>query len=204
VSQEKVDDRDKSASLLVGAARVAQARSLGRSWSHTVKRFLQATFRAGVPFGVAMGVFFYVQHRQPMAILGGLVAGLLFGIGMALIQQRGEKRLRKLGLVVGDLRPVQERAIPLQLDVNAALEKSRSSLSAIRKMRPDSILVNSYKISAATGMTWQSFGEHILVDVQPTTNGSIVKVTSRPKVSTTTMDSGKGFENVEVFAKALQ
>lgn len=150
-----------------------------------------------------MSVFFYIQHRQPIAIVGGLIAGLLFGIAMAFVQRRGERRLQKLGLRVGDMQPAQERTISLPVDANMAMEKAKSALAAIRKIRSDSIKATGSKITATTGMTWQSFGERIDVDILPTAAGSSVRISSRPKVATTTMDSGKGYENVELFAKAL-
>jgi hypothetical protein len=116
-----------------------------------MKEFTQAAFRAGIPYGVAMGVFFYVQHRGPMAIVGGLIAGLLFGIGMALYQRRGERRLRKLGVSGGDMKPAQERTISLPVDANVAIEKAKSALLAMRKVRSDSIKANGSQITATTG-----------------------------------------------------
>jgi hypothetical protein len=168
-----------------------------------VKKFTQAVIRAGVPFAIAMGVFYYVQHRRTIAIVGGLIAGLLFGIAMAMYQQRGERRLQKLGVSAGDMKPTQERIISLRVDANAAMEKAKSALAAIRKIRPDSIKVTGSQITATTGITWQSFGERISVDILPTEAGSSVRISSRPKVAMTAMDSGKGHENVELFAKAL-
>lgn len=168
-----------------------------------MKRFLQVALRAGVPFGVAMGLFYYVQNRQPIAILIGLIAGLLFGIAMAFTQRCGERRLQRLGLSTGDMRPVQERTVSLPLDINAALMKSRTALNAIRKVQTASIFINENQITATTGMTWQSFGERISVDIQPAADGSTVRISSRPKVATTIMDSGKGLENVELFARSV-
>jgi len=169
-----------------------------------VKQFRQAVIQAGVPFGIAMGAFFYLQTRQPLAaIVGGLVAGLLFGLGMAFNQRRGERRLEKLGVSAGDMKPIQDRTISLPVDANAAMEMSKSALVAIRKIRSDSIAATGREITATTGMTWKSFGERISVEIQPTVTGSSVRISSRPKVATTSMDSGKGRENVELFAKAM-
>jgi hypothetical protein len=168
-----------------------------------MKKFMQAAFRAGIPFGVAMGVFYYVQHRGPLAIVGGLIAGLLFGTGMAFYQRQGERRLQKLGISAGDMKPAQERTISLPVDANVAIEKAKSALLAMRKVRSDSIKANGSRITATTGMTWQSFGEQISVDILPDVAGSTVRISSRPRVATTTMDGGKGRENVELFTKAL-
>jgi hypothetical protein len=168
-----------------------------------VKKFALATVRAGTPFGIAMGVGYYVRHRQPIAIVGGLIAGLLFGIAMAFHQRRGERRLQKLGLDAEDMKPAQERTISLPVDANAAMEKAKRALLAIRKIQSDSIRANGSQITATAGVTWQSFGERISVDIVPTAAGSSVRINSRPKLATTTMDSGKGRENVELFAKEL-
>ena len=69
--------------------------------------------------------------------------------------------------------------------------------------RSNSINADGSQITAAAGMTWQSFGERISVDISPAAMGSSVRISSRPKVASNTMDGGKGFENVELFAKAL-
>jgi hypothetical protein len=172
-----------------------------------VKKFTQAIIRAGVPFGLAMGVFFCLQTRQPGAmvggVVGGIVSGLLFGVAIAMYQRRGERRLRKLGVSAGDMRPAQERTIALPADANAAMKKAKNALAVIRKIQSDSISENGNQVTARTGITWQSFGERISVEVQPTVAGSSVRISSRPKVATTTMDGGKGRENVELFAKAF-
>jgi hypothetical protein len=168
-----------------------------------VKEFTKSTIRAGVPFGLAMSVFFYLQIRRPGAIVGGLVAGLLFGIGMTLYERRREKRLRKLGLSPGDMKPTQERTISLQFDLNTAMQMAKSALMSIRKIQSDSIRENGHQVTARTGVTWQSFGERISVEILPTVGGSAVHIISRPKLATTTMDGGKGRENVELFGKAL-
>lgn len=168
-----------------------------------MKKFALAVVRAGAPFGIVMGVSYYVQHRQPIAIVGGLLAGLLFGIAMALYQRRGERRLQKLGLNAEDMKPAQERTISLTVDANAAMERAKSTLMVIRKIQSDTIKANGSQITATAGITWQSFGERIFVEILPTAAGSSVRIISRPKVATTTMDRGKGLENVELFAKAL-
>lgn len=135
--------------------------------------------------------------------MGALIAGLLFGIPMALYQRRGERRLEKLGISAGDMKPAQERTISLPVDANVAIEKAKGALLAIRKVRSDSIKSNGSQITATTGMTWQSIGEKISVDILPDVAGSTVRISSRPKLATTSMDGGKGRENVELFVKAL-
>jgi hypothetical protein len=135
--------------------------------------------------------------------VGALIAGLLFGIPMALYQRRGERRLEKLGISAGDMKPAQERTISLPVDANVAIEKAKGALLAIRKVRSDSIKSNGSQITATTGMTWQSIGEKISVDILPDVAGSTVRISSRPKLATTSMDGGKGRENVELFVKAL-
>jgi hypothetical protein len=164
----------------------------------------RTALRAGVPFGIAMGAIYYAQHRQVVALLGGTIAGLLFGITMAYLQNRGEKRLQRSGLPVEDMTPVQERTISLGFDQELALQKAKEALLAIRKVRPGSIKMRADQISASTGITWQSFGERISVNVQATEAGALVHITSRPRLASTVMDSGKGCENVELFAGALK
>jgi len=151
-----------------------------------------------------MGAYFYFQYPGIAALIGGLTAGLLFGLFMAWNQQRGEERLRSRGLNADDMRPFQEKSVRLLLTPEAAMERARSALTSIRQLNTDSVQVTTNRIVATTGMTWQSFGERITVEVRPEEAGSLVCISSRPKVRTTVADSGKGRENVEVFAKALQ
>ena len=169
----------------------------------TVGKRLQTALRTGVPVGIAMGAVYYFQHRQVVALIGGVAAGLLFGIAMAFLQWRGERRLQRLGLTVGDMKPIQERTILMSCDQNAALQKAKEAQVVIRKLRVESIRVQDSQITASAGITWQSFGERISVDVQPTSAGALVHVSSRPRISSTVADSGKGYENVELFSKAL-
>ena len=168
-----------------------------------MNRHLRVALQMGVPFGLFMGMYQYSQHHNMAAFLIGLSGGVFFGSAMAWYQARAERRLQRLGLSAADMKPVQARSIAVPLDVDAALQKAAQALSSVRKLKSRSVDVTSGKITAKTGMTWQSLGERLTVEVVPSESGSLVHISSQPRVATTTMDGGKGRENVELFERSL-
>jgi hypothetical protein len=122
---------------------------------------------------------------------------------MAWYQARSEKRLQRLGLSATDMSPVQSRSIVLPRGVDDAMQEARRALESVRKLKGESIEITTGRITAKTGMTWQSIGESITVEVSPSEGGSLVRISSQPRLTTTVMDGGKGRENVEIFAKVL-
>jgi hypothetical protein len=150
-----------------------------------------------------MGAFYFFQHPGVFALLGGVAAGLLFGLGAACFRWLGEKRLKARVLNAEDMNPTQDRTIQLPLDSTAALQKAKDALAAIRNIKNDSIQIAPNQITAITGTTGKIFGEQITVDITSSGAGPLVRIRSRPKVATTTAAYGKGRENVEVFARAL-
>lgn len=67
-----------------------------------VKRLLNTAIRAGVPFGIAMALFFGISQGLPAALIGGTVAGLLFGLTLALFGEVQRKKLEVHGDYQGE------------------------------------------------------------------------------------------------------
>lgn len=59
-------------------------------------RFIKAVLSTGLPFGVAMGLFFASQHG-PAGFLLGAVSGLVFGLAIAGFAERQRRRLELPG-----------------------------------------------------------------------------------------------------------
>jgi hypothetical protein len=166
-------------------------------------KFFCIVLLAGVPFGIVAGCSAYYQLQTIVALYIGVAGGVIFGLSIAWYQRSRESQLRRQGLNADDMSPIQEKSVQVPLDIESALEKSKAALTKIRKLKESSVQVASRQITAKTGITFQSFGEQINVDIKPTDSGSIVSISSRPIVVTTVVDGGKGRENVELFAKAL-
>jgi hypothetical protein len=159
--------------------------------------------RTGVSFGTAMGVMQLIQGRVLFALLVAPTAGVLFGGSMAFMSHRAERRLVKLGFKTDSMDPIQRRAWHTDQPVDAAFSACNVALGEIRKLLDVQPNSSAQRIEAKTGVTWQSFGELIVVELEEDAGGTIVRVQSEPRWKSTVADSGKGVENVERFGQAL-
>jgi len=48
-----------------------------------MSRFVKMALLNGVPYGIAMGLFFWMQKQNPVGMVLGLVSGMVFGVVMA-------------------------------------------------------------------------------------------------------------------------
>jgi hypothetical protein len=63
----------------------------------------------------------------------------------------------------------------------------------------------SGEIKASTSMSWKSFGELILIRMTENKNGKTeIYISSSPKLRTTLLDYGKGYENVDEIASFIK
>jgi GRAM domain-containing protein len=60
-----------------------------------MKRFLVSVLRAGLPFGLAMGLVFSFMTDWRMGVSLGALAGLMFGLGIAVFQAFQSRRFQK-------------------------------------------------------------------------------------------------------------
>lgn len=169
-----------------------------------MNKHLSRMLDAGLPFGIAMGVAFSIQHGSLNAALAGVLSGIPFGALMAFYLWRNERRLRKFGIDATDMSPTQTRTIELSATPTEALERARQALQSIPRLKVASIQESAESLSARTRPGWHCFGEDIAVQVVGRDGGCTVTVTSTPRVRSTTVDGGKGLENVEYFARALR
>jgi Zn-dependent protease with chaperone function len=170
-----------------------------------VRMHLKVFIKSGVPFGVVISTMHFILMKQQVvdAVIMGLLCGYCFGIGMTLISLWNEKRLNKLGFTTANMNPIQQREIYIDRPVSQATNWCRDALLAIPNLHILSVDTANGFIFAKVGMTWFSWGESIAVKVLPHSNGSFAYIHSAPRMRFTIIHSCKGFENVEIFVRAL-
>jgi hypothetical protein len=157
----------------------------------------------GLAFGGAMAGYQYFRTGRLMAVVPGLVAGAIFGAGMAWYTARAESRLLKKGFDVGTMDPIQERRVVLDRSFPEAFKDAKDALQAIPKLKIKEMDSAAGSITASVGTTMRSFGEKVTLILSPTEGGTIVTISSQPRMTGTDADGGKGVENVESIVQLL-
>jgi hypothetical protein len=157
-----------------------------------------------VPLGVAMAVFRLGHMPTGYAVSIGVILGALFGGASVWMQKRAEHRLEAQGIDPGDLAPVQERSEEIPADLASVYQASRNALLKLRKLRLVKDDPVTGQLEAKTGTTFWSWGETISVQVTGDGPDTTVRISSRPRLSTTVTDSGKAAENVGLFFQHLR
>jgi len=168
-----------------------------------MNKHLKVGIATGLTFGLAMATYGYFSTGTLTSVLINALGGVLFGATMAFFNSRGERRLKARGIEATDLNPVQLRKLLYPGTPQEAMEAARLALSSLRKVKKVTEAATPPQLKAKTGITFESFGEVISVELTPTTEGTIVDVSSKPRISSTQMDMGKGVENVETVVNFL-
>ena len=165
----------------------------------------RAFWVTGVPFGVLVALFALERFPLLPAIGSGLLAGGLLGGIFVWIQQRSGRRLRARGIDPGDLAPVQERSEEIDQDLESVYQAARRALMSFPNMKlvKDNALTG--ELDGRTGSTaFTNWGELISVRVTGDGPQTTVHISSRPRLSTTVVDGGKGVETVALFFERLR
>ncbi|MGF7233927.1 MAG: hypothetical protein ACQSGP_03055 [Frankia sp.] len=148
-----------------------------------VSLYVRVLLWTGVPSGVAAGLVSgdlwtgLVVAVVPSAILGTVALLLQTDLG-------GEQSVR----VKAEPAVVRQRALEALRALSARIETT------------DEVDC----IDARTGMSWQSWGERITVDVHPASDGTDVRVRSTPKFKSMPYNYGsKDHRNVEYLVNAV-
>lgn len=165
---------------------------------------LRIGIQTGFSFGLAMGVFAYFRTGKVAPTLVNFAGGIFFGAGMAWFSSRGERKLKAKGIDAPDLDPVQFRTVNYPGRLQEAMEVTRQAFELVRKIKPMTEATNPPSLKAKTGFTFESFGEDICAEFSPSQDGTVIRISSKPRLSTTTMDMGKGVENVETIVRSLE
>ncbi len=129
--------------------------------------------------------------------------GGLFAIGalLAFALPKFQKTVHQSG----NATPGRCRSLDVALEKEAAFEKVLTGVKSLPRVSVKRRDPEAGTILAVTGTTWRSWGEHIIVELKPVSQGVIrVQVRSVPKLRTTIGDWGKGHENVNTILRSLQ
>ncbi|HEU4883136.1 MAG TPA: DUF1499 domain-containing protein [Longimicrobium sp.] len=155
----------------------------------------------GLAFGLFQVVMGLLRGYTPgLAIISGVVSGVFFGLGMAVVLNEshrwGTKR-RGFDPDDPDFSVDARKGVALPISPDEALERCRTVLEAdmrFSKVRTDPA---EWTVQARARWSWSSLGEKIECRVYSRDDGSQVEIRSRPVVPSTIADYGKNRENVE-------
>lgn len=136
-------------------------------------------------------------------VVGGVIFGLLMGAWFTWYVGRHRRRLEARGIDAKDLRPRQTREFTMAMPPAQALDACRRAVESLPKVRVRQVDAEAGTLVARTGMTMRSFGERVTIQISPAGEGSLVRLSSEPRVMFTLIDYGKGVENVESIRLSL-
>lgn len=132
------------------------------------------------------------------------LAGVLFGGAISLSMGTGQilatRTLSREALALS-VRQVWE--LTLEAPPEHALEKAVQAVSALKSGRVLEVDPVTRRVVAHKGASWRSWGEAIDVSVREAAAGSVVRLSSRPRLSTTLVDWGSNLRNVTEICRAL-
>jgi hypothetical protein len=154
-----------------------------------------------VPFAITMGLISMIDGSEPanwppdlVNVLPMMIAAVVFASIMTMLQVGQVRRLGAEPRLWGSVR--HDRTVALSLSCEETIRlvdwAARSWRWKVRSVEAD-----ARKITVATRMSWQSWGERVTVTARPMGTGCGVEVSSRPWVPLTLIDSGRNFVNVQ-------
>jgi len=164
---------------------------------------IRKTFLGGLAFGVPLPAIWYFMGVRLTTVL--TVGSVLFATGMFVgwFSARAERRRREKGFLTDDLEPGQIRFVDYPGPSREAMAEAKRALATVRRLKEVKEIPSPMALRAKTGVTLESFGESILLKFTPTTLGTRIEISSKPRVWGAQGDWGKGIENVESVVKHL-
>ena len=156
-----------------------------------------------IPFGIAIAIPRVGRLSLPYVVGIGVITGALFGGVMVWWTSRSVRRLTAEGIDPGTMDPAQERSIEVVGDLATVYQSCRCALLKLKKLKLVKENPVTGELDAKTGVSWQSFGEVISVRITGDGPNATVHISSKPRLSTSTVDLGKGVENVALFVRYL-
>jgi hypothetical protein len=168
-------------------------------WLRTYALIFVAT---GVPFGLIVGLASVVFVGSQAVLWPAIVAGAGFGGVMAGVLGSLDA-LSYRGAPPGAPRGPRQSATVLVRPGSDLSERVRAALASL----PAAVTVAddaSGRYEATTRVSWKTWGERVTVQLSGDPAAPEACVTSRPRISTTLIDYGKGRSNVETVVRALR
>ena len=167
-------------------------------------KYARIALKSGGSFGVCMGVFYALQAKSAfVGLVGGVISGVLFGAGMAVFSGWADRRSKAAGRAIGDDAVVQKRTVIVIASQAEALRLARDALMEL-KAGERAYDPASGTIEADVPWSWKSFGEKLTISINRVSDlESAIEVVSRPRLSTTAVDYGKNFQNVEAICNRI-
>ncbi len=173
------------------------------------KKLIELFLRAGVPFGVFMGLYWYFRlDASPVRILVlALAAGILFGGFMAGILGSWHiisVKRKASGGSEEDYNVKQSKEIEIPVSYDTAYELCIKSLEKLKK--PE-IVTTDYSngiVTAKTGITWDTFGDTVSFKLTENTESTTNIVVSSEPLSYQVVDYGKNLDNVNAVLSFLE
>jgi hypothetical protein len=142
-----------------------------------------------ISFGLLIG---FVQASVAIGVTAGLALAafiVLVTIGFDRFGSRGREFTS----------PHQSMTVQVPEPIEVVRERV---LRMLKRMAVDVKIVDYYKLSVQTAMSWRSYGELVEVGLTTLGSGTALTVTSTPKNSLAMVDHGKGLSNVELVVEA--
>ncbi|HEV2068180.1 MAG TPA: hypothetical protein VGR26_00130 [Acidimicrobiales bacterium] len=153
-----------------------------------------------------------VDHGTRAFLLAALVRGAIWGLltfpllywALGRLDRRARARLRQPEKRLWE--PVDaERTAALAVPLERAFDCVLAAVSMIPRSRITRADREMGVVEARVRMTWRSWGERILIELQPTgSSGTSVVVRSVPVLGLTIADYGKNRENVDAVVARLR
>jgi hypothetical protein len=174
----------------------------------------------GVPYAVLWTIYMAIAEDVGLDPMGlgiivatGTVAGLFFGILMSAVlgrwQSRAADRQRRLTDPAApdavDVGVHRRSTVRVEVPAAEILRRSSDAAGVLRRGRVTAVEEADRIVTLRVGMSWRSWGEHVVLRLHPQTPSvTDVAVTSRPVFPWTLVDYGVNSRNVERMIEWLR
>ena len=154
--------------------------------------FLFMTVGFAAVFAVVVGVLDgFADVLAPAAVSGVVFSAIITGLTWWSDLRNGGGRVRA------------EREALVPMPAEEAFERCLRALTELNGGTIIAADADTGGIEARTGISWQSFGEVVEVEIEPGVEGTRLRVRSAPRLKTTLVDYGKNRQNVDRVMRAV-
>jgi hypothetical protein len=170
---------------------------------HKMKRDLRTIGITSLLFGVPITFLLWLRFGAN-GVLAGVLGAIAWAIFMAIALVPLDLWMTRK-LPKDALRPNQSREVEVSEPCNEVFELIKSSVAELPFMKSYTAVMEDGVIYGRTKRSWTSFGEDIVIAVNPlNATRTRVKITSRPRLRYTLLDYGKNYRNIEAITHAIK